>query len=212
MQSRTRFGGKPLGVQEPIRIYFENEESAADNADDTHPDEVPEISASYIIFKVGQLLGNTLYSVFSDLINKWSYSSAGHFASLLTLAVPFLLFMLVTICLPLPFPLGIVFLLKILETKPVAEQSLDNTRGLIAARIVLALRTFHYQFTSYIARVSGKRLREFFENETFSGLLIGWVLVFPALFIFLLVITVLLLPFSFLLHPCPSILRTKHEE
>lgn len=101
---------------------------------------------------------------------------------------------------------------RLFTENPRNETSRGTITRLIAARIVLALRTFRYQFTSYIARVSGKRLREFFENETFSGLLIGWVLVFPALFIFLLVITVLLLPFSFLLHPCPSILRTKHEE
>src|SRR5258707_2457866 len=110
-------------------------------------------------------------------------------------------FLLVLFCLPLPFALGIDFLLNILKTKPVTKQELDDSK-LIAAKIVLALRQIRFKFTSFIARISEMWLRKFLDgddDENATGFFIGWLFIIPTLFVFLLVTTILLLPFFTLL-------------
>src|SRR5258707_6786760 len=104
---------------------------------------------------------------------------------------------------PLPFAFGVVFLLKILKTKPVTKQELDDSK-LIAAQIVLALRRLRFKFTSFIARISEEWLKAFLDDDNddegnLSGFFIGWICVIPTVFIFLLVTTILLFPFFTLL-------------
>src|SRR6266545_248598 len=50
---------KPLGVQEPMRIYFETE-APADELERAETDGSPEISAYYVISKVGEAVGEAL--------------------------------------------------------------------------------------------------------------------------------------------------------
>src|SRR5260221_8532813 len=107
-------------------------------------------------------------------------------------------FLLVLFCLPLPFALGIDFLLNILKTEPVTKQELDDSK-LIAAKIVLALRQIRFKFTSSIANITEKWIEEFIDVGTYTGLFVGWLLVIPTLFVLLLVTTILLLPFFTLL-------------
>ena len=64
---------------------------------------------------------------------------------------------------------------------------------------VLTLRQLRYNFTSFIARISEMWLRRFLDSYSASGLFVGWIFVIPTLFIFLLVTTILLLPFFALL-------------
>ena len=55
-------------------------------------------------------------------------------------------------------------------------------------------------------------LRKFLDSESASGIYIGWVLVILALFVFLLVTTILLLPFfSLLLSHLSSPLSWNHH-
>ena len=109
-----------------------------------------------------------------------------------------LLLVLIGVCLLIPFPLGITLLLKFLKTTPVTEEPLD-IRGLIAAQIVFALRKFRYRYTSYIASISEKWLREIFDEDSASGFFIGWLFILPIHFFPLLVATVCFLPFFILL-------------
>jgi len=184
---------KPLGVQVPIRIYFEPE--AVENVDVEDADAEPGITVSYILSKFGNMVGR-----FPAEIQKLFREVNGLFTFLIFLLIvlPINLIVFLLLFPPLPFALGIVFLLNILKTKPVTPQELDDSK-LIAARIVLALRKLRFKFTSSIARISEKWIREFFDSGSASGFFVGWLFVIPTLFVFLLITTILLLPFFTLL-------------
>jgi len=184
---------KPLGVQVPIRIYFETE--AIENVDVEDADADPGITASYILSKFGNLVRGVLAGIpdaFREVDGLFTF-----LIFFLTFPLTLLVFLVLSF-LPLPFALGVVFLLNILKTKPVTQQELDDSK-LIAAQIVLTLRKLRFKFTSFIARISEKWLREFFDSDSASGFFVGWVFVLPTVFIFLLVTTVLLLPLFSLL-------------
>jgi len=105
---------------------------------------------------------------------------------------------MVTLWLFLPFPLGIIFLVKVLKSKPVIDEPL-HTRGLVAARIVYAIRKVRYRLTSYTATISEKWLREFLDDKSLSAFVIGWLFLLPSLFLLLFAAIILLLPFFTLL-------------
>jgi len=186
---------KPLGVQVPIRIYFETE--AVENVDVEDADAEPGITVSYILSKFGNIVGTilaALWDVFRDVSDLLTFLNT----LLFLIVLPGNLLLLVLLFLPLPFALCVVFLLNILKTKPITQQELDDSK-LIAAQIVLALRQLRYRFTSSIARISEKWLKKFFDSRSESGIFVGWLLVIPFLFVVLLVTTILLLPFFTLL-------------
>ena len=184
---------KPLGVQVPIRIYFETEVMENVNVEDTDAEQG--ITASYILSEFGNEVGGVL-SAIQELFREASDLST--ILSFFLLSLPLGLVAFVLLFPPLPFALGVVFLLNILKTKPVTQQELDDSK-LIAAQIVLVLRQLRFQFTSYIARISEKWLKKFFNSTSLSGFYVGWVFVLPTLFVFLLITTILLLPFFTLL-------------
>ena len=185
---------KPLGVQVPIRIYFETEAVEKFYVEDARAE--PGITISYVLSKVGKFVGNAsalIWDIFQEVDNPFPY------LILHLIHLPIYLVMLVLCFLPLPFTLGIVFLLNVLKTKPVTQQELDDSK-LIAAQIVLALRQIRYKFTSFITSISEEWLREFLADSGISvAYFYGWLFVIPTLFVFLLVTTILLLPFFSLL-------------
>jgi len=181
---------KPLGVQVPIRIYFETE--AIENVDVEDADAETEITVSYILSKFGNSVGDYL-AVIRDVFRE-RVNGLVKFLIFLLIVPPLFLVVLVLLLIPLPFALCIVFLLNIPRTKLVAQQKLDHSKH-IAAEIVLSLRRLLYKFTSSIARISEKWIRECFDSRSDSGLFVGWLFVIPILFVFLLVTTILLLPF-----------------
>jgi len=184
---------KPLGVQVPIRIYSETE--AVEKVDVEDANIMPGITASYLLSKFGDYVGGILTSIRDHFKN-----ASNPLAYLLISLIPLpLLLVIFILCFPpLPFALGVVFLLNILKTKPVTQQELDDSK-LIAVQIVLALRQLRYKFTSSIARVSEMWLRKFLDPSSASGFFVGWLLVIPTLFVFLLVTTIMLFPFFTLL-------------
>ena len=183
---------KPLGVQVPIRIYFKTE--AVEKVDIENTDAEPEITVSDILSEFGHLVGNVLATI------RDSFQDVSDLSSFLFLLIvlPILLVILALIFLALPFALGVVLLLNILKTKPVTQQELDDSK-LIAAQIVLSLRQLRFKFTSFIARISEEWLSEFLDDMLGSGFFVGWFLIIPTLFIFLLVTTIILSPFLTLL-------------
>jgi len=184
---------KPLGVQVPIRIYFEIE--AIENVDVEDANAEPGITVSYILSKFGNEVGEVAAVIRNDFRDvKGLYT----FLIFFLIFIPIYLVFLVLVFLPLPFALGVVFLLNILKTKPVTKQEFDDSK-LIAAQIVLSLRRLRFRFTSSIARISEKWIRELLDSRSLSGFFAGWLLVIPTLFVFLLVTTIFLLPFFTLL-------------
>src|SRR5258708_1931711 len=189
---------KPLGVQVPIRIYFETGAVEKIDVEAEDGDAKPEITVSYILSEFGNNAG-----IFLSGIQDVSTGVTNLFSFLLFLLIilPILLVIFSLLFPPLPFALGIVFLLNILKTKPVTQQELDDSK-LIAAQIVLALRQIRFKFTSFIARISEEWLRAFLDRNdegNLSELLIGWFFIIPTLFVFLLVTTIILFPFFSLL-------------
>jgi len=181
---------KPLGVQVPIRIYFGTE--AVENVDVKDADAEPETTVSYILSGFRNQVGLVLAEIWNE------FREINYFLEYLLfflITLPLFLIFLVFFFPPLPFALGVLFLLNILKTKPVTQQELDDSK-LIAARIVLALRQLRYKFTSSIARISEEWIREFLNPQSASGFFVGWLFVIPTLFVFLLLTTILLLPSS----------------
>jgi len=174
---------KPLGIQVPIKIYFESEVVEVKKHDVVAE---PGITASYILSKFSAGVGRVFVGTFQEGV------------IFFFIFLPIISIFLVLVCVPTLFALGIVFLLKILKTKPVTKQELDDSPKLIAAQIVIALRQLRYRFTLFVAESSEEWLREFFDSST-SGPFAGSFFVLPALFIFLLMTTILLLPFFTLL-------------
>ena len=175
---------KPLGVQVPIRIYFEIE--AAEKVDVEDANAEPEITASYILSRFAYGITDLIQSLFRQDV-----------LAIIIFSLPVMIFM-VLVCVPTLFALGIVFLLKILKTKPVTQQELVDSPKLIAAQIVITLRQLRYRFTSFIAESSEMWLKEFFD-ATSRGPFASSFFVLPTLFIFLLVTTIISLPFFSLL-------------
>ena len=186
---------KPLGVQVPIRIYFETE--AVEMVDVEDADADPGITASYVLLKFGRIVVDFAVQI-PDMFR--GIGSFLEFLLIFFFALPLVLAVFVLLFLPLPFSFGNVILLNILKTKPVTQQERIDSK-LIAAQIVLALRQLRYKFTSFIARIAEKRLREFLDNDNqaLGEFFVGSFLVLPTLFVFLLLTTILLLPFFTLL-------------
>jgi len=178
---------KPLGIQVPIRIYFETE--VVENVDVEDADAEPGTTVANILSGIGNFVGEGPGPGIPDAFRE--VNGLFTFLIILLIILPIMLVFLVLLFLPLPFALGVVFFLK---TKPITQQELDDSK-LIAAQIVLTLRQLRFKFTSSIARISEKWLMKFFDSRSLSGLFVGWLFVIPTLFVFLLVTTILLLPF-----------------
>ncbi len=189
---------KPLGVQEPVRVYFETEVKT-----EAHPleasDASPEITAYDIISKVGEEIQDMATDTARIIRDPCEDSGLCMAFVNLFIGLPMFLFGIFAYSILLPFPLGIVLLLKVLKTPPVTEQPSDPRR-LIAARIDLALHKLRYQLMLYISTVSQRLLKEHLEEKSAYGFFAGWLFLLPALFLLLLATTIVLLPFFTLLY------------
>jgi len=109
---------KPQGIQEPMRIYFKTDAKAEEHRSVTS-DGTPEISN--LISRVGEGIRGEATGIFNVLIDPFNegVSMAVFF---LFFALPISVLLTFILCLLLPFPLGIIFLLKILKTNPVTEE------------------------------------------------------------------------------------------
>ena len=79
----------------------------------------------------------------------------------LTYAISFPLFVL--------FPLGIILLLRIIETEPVLDET-SHTRGLLAAQIVASLKSLRYRLSSSVGKFVGHWLEQVFGEDLAPGL------------------------------------------
>ncbi len=98
------------------------------------------------------------------------------------------------------FPLGIILLLRIIETERVPQESSQN-RGLLAARIVASLKRLRYRLSTLVEGFVGGWLEEIFDLDDANAFyfLFGWFILLPSLFVLLLLFTVFLTPFVALL-------------
>ena len=100
------------------------------------------------------------------------------------------------------FPLGIVLLLRVIETEPVSPPT-SQSCGLLAARIVTSLQRFLYRLMSIVSGFVRNKLEEIFEcsgiSAVLSGFFFGWYTLLPSLFVLLLLFILFLVLFFILL-------------
>ena len=190
---------KPLGVQDPARVYLKV------NIDETQitpvlerpVPRVPEATVTRVLDTIRRLLATSTRG-FLDILGlpfAGGGSLCGHY--FLLIWVPcFLVFLvgLIFIILLSLFPLSIAVLLKVIKPTPPSEpEHSPATRQLIATRIMFALRRYHHELISIISN---------FFQDGFSGVwnnlfsfFIGLFIIFPLFFLILVVLLVLLLPF-----------------
>jgi len=73
----------------------------------------------------------------------------------LFIALPFSLTYIISFPFLVLFPLGIVLLLKIIETEPVPSET-SQSHGLLAARIVISLKSLRYRLSLAVGKFVGR--------------------------------------------------------
>ena len=96
------------------------------------------------------------------------------------------------------FPLGIIFLLRLIKTEPAAPQVASwQGRGHLAYRIVSFSQKFRFWLTSRVGKFVAKKLEDVF-NVELSGIFFVWYILLPFLFVCLTLFVILLSPFFIL--------------
>ena len=151
------------------------------------------LSFSEVISKSWRLLQLTI----SELPSIWSviWESVGVFLFAFLVFIPVILIYILTSPLFVLFPLGTVFLLRIIKTEPTPQDTPSQGRGLLAFRIVSSLQTLRYWLTSEVGEFVANRMAEIFMGDFFAGLLFGWFILLPLLFLFFALFVILLIPF-----------------
>jgi len=189
---------KPLGLQDPIRIYFKSGAVTTQGGHENTLNENIDISVKDVVSKVGEVLKDLATDI-SDFYR--DLCKEGPIVALLVLfvGIPIWLFLMLSLVVLIPFPLGIVFLLKIIKTEPITTVPSNARDGLIAARIILTLREFRHYLTSSISIIIGRWFKVIFDDRSLPGLLFDWHILFPGLFCLLFFALIFLLPLFTLL-------------
>jgi len=142
---------KPLGVQKPVKIYWKVE---ARIVEDAARDRSVDLSFGDVIRRGWKDLKGAAAGILIVLRNPCEY---GPIYALLKLFIvlPIVLTYIISFPFFVVFPLGIVLLLKIIETEPVPSETSQN-RGLLAARIVVSLKSLRYRLSSAVGKFVGR--------------------------------------------------------
>jgi len=187
---------KPLGVQKPVKIYWKVEARIVEDAmDDPQRDQSVDLSFGDVIRRGWKDVKGEATEILDFLRNPCEEGPIyGLFIVLpigLTYIISFPFFVM--------FPLGIVLLLKIIETEAVPSETSQN-RGLLAARIVVSLKSLRYRLSSAVGEFVGRWLEEIFsDNSGPVPFLFGWFILLPVLFFLLFLFVIFLIPFVILL-------------
>ena len=207
---------KPLGLQEPVKVYLKTE------AQKVESDTARRVSLILLFVENDPNIfedDRRFDLSFRDVISKgWEFGETLAAGILYILRNPYAggpIFTLVRLFVVLPldltyiitfpffvlFPLGIILLLRIIETKPVPQKSSQN-RGLLAARIVESLQNFRYRLTSAVTKFVEEGLEGIFRLRGYADLVsfpFGWFVLLPSLFLLLFLFLSFLIQFFALL-------------
>jgi len=190
---------KPLGVQEPVKIYWKVEARIAFNAvDDLQRDRSVDLSFGDIIRRGWKVVKGIATFILDILRNPCMIDGPIYALIFLFIVFPILLTYFISYPFFVLFPLGIILLLKIIETEPVPSET-PQSRGLLAARIVVSLKSLRYRLSSAVGKFVGRWLEEIFDFKDFLSFLFGWFIVLPVLFLLLFLFIIFLIPFVTLL-------------
>ena len=197
---------KPLGVEEPVKIYVKTESRKAEDAPPSQVSTSTENRLSFRYFiKKGLEVAMVLAAEVLDVLGPGPCPIA-----VTTFFVVFLIFFIglpyvITFPVFVLFPLSMVLLLRVIETKEPVRPATSQSRGFLAARIVTSLQIFRYWLTSTVSEFVRNKLEEIFNGSGdqfaafFSGFLFRWYILLPSLFVLLLLFILFLVPFFTLL-------------
>jgi len=189
---------KPLGVQDPARIYLkvDIEETQTIPVVKRSVDSRPEATVRRVLDSIRRLLANFTKGFLDMFGGPFSGGThCGHY--LLLIWIPSFLLWLValfSIILLSLFPLAIAVLLNIIKpTRPFDGEQSPTTHRLIAIRIIFALHRFHRGLASLISNFFQKGFGDVWDNS--FNFFMGLFIVFPLFFLLLLFLLFFLLPF-----------------
>jgi len=192
---------KPLGLQEPVKIYLKTE---------AQPSRVEEVGVGRSLgFVFGYVVSNTWKDgkapAAFDLDLLGDSCEGGPIAVfILFVGIPILFTISIGFSFFVLFLLGIVLLLRNIESEPILKET-SRSRGLLAARIIASFQGFRYRLTSAVTKFvrNLKWLQEIFREGNgfadFISSLFGWFVLLPSLFVLLFLFTIFLTPFFALL-------------
>ena len=204
---------KPLGVQDPVKIYFRVETEIK------RVEEVSRVGVPYdtlrrliILQRDDHISFNEVFSKGWGLVKLTSIFVPRFFANpcywdaflgirMFLIDLPILLICSLTLPFFVLFPLGTVLLLKVIKTEPASQDAPLQNRGLLANRMVTALQTFRYRLTSDVSKFVGDKVTSILEEadsttaNRFFVFVFGWFILLPLLFLFFTLFVILLIPF-----------------
>jgi len=185
---------KPLGVQKPIRIYLKVEATIVE--DTAQRDRSVDLSFGDVIRNSWKVVKIDATFILDILRNPCEDGPIDALFRLFT-GIPIFLTHVISFPFFVLFPLGIVLLLKIIETEPVPSET-PQSRGLLAARIVVSLKSLRYRLSSAVGKFVGHWLEEIFGGGA-ASFFFGWYILLPVLFFLLCLFVIFLIPFVTLL-------------
>ena len=188
---------KPLGVQEPVRIYLGTEARKVEDVDSV-VDRNLDLSFGDVVSRGLKDVKVSAILILQLLLNLCEDGPSEALIGLF-IPIPVLLTYIITFPFLVVFPLGIILFLRIIETEPVSQET-SQSRGLLAARIIASLQRLRYRLGSAVGKFVGRWLKKIFgSGGGFIPALFGWFIVFPSLFLLLLLFLLLFIPFLTLL-------------
>ena len=197
---------KPLDVKEPVRILWtidtEPVVPTSQATDDLQEVRVLilerfqeptkdsfdpcQLSATCVLFEAWKVLKESASALYRPCLY------VEEFLFYMFIILPLNVFYIVTFPLYVLFPWGIVLLLKIIETE---EVNGDNSNLRIAAQMLATLQGWRHNISLLIRKPFQRRFKDSF-LERGSTFFWSWFLLFPTMFILLLLFCVLFVPFS----------------
>ena len=157
------------------------------------------ISCNDVISKSLGLV-KTVASAIPDIL----FTDIAFFFTVFFLAFPIYFSYLITLPFFILFPLGTVFLLRVIKTDPTPAQNTPlQNRGLLANRMVTSSQKFSFWLTSAVSEFVANKMSDVFEEkDTLSNFVltffVGWFILLPSLFLFFAIFVILLIPFFIL--------------
>ena len=193
---------KPLGLQEPVKIYLKTEARRAED-DVVYVDRNFGLSFRNVIRRGWRAADRSIAGVLIIVLQNPGEVGLIAASILLSIAIPLTFTFIISFPVFVLFPLGIILLLRIIKTEPVRQDSFPS-HGLLAARIVASLQIFRYRLTSTVSHFFGTKLKDIFSeryamSDLFSHVVFGWYILLPSLFVLLLLFVLFLIPFFTLL-------------
>ena len=200
---------KPLGVQQPVKIYYlkagaknlkeaENFEAETEKAEREDVVQQGPVNSRGSNFETSSLIsdvvGESLNLVAEFTSSLHSGDGVVAFFLAFFLYLPIGLIYVITLPFFILFPIGTIFLLRVIKTEPSPQDTPSQSGGILANQMVSSLQRFRYRLTSKVSEFVTNSLNGVFTGKALF-ILFGWFIFLPLLFLFSTLFVILLIPF-----------------